>query len=48
MSTTQEEISYLAVGDSLRALDFFKKALEVGDNDFTQEKIDMLTKNLEE
>ena len=39
---------YLAVGDSLRALDFFKKALEVGDNDFTQEKIDMLTKNLEE
>ena len=39
---------YLAVGDSLRALDFFNKALEVGDNDFTQEKIDMLTKNLEE
>jgi tetratricopeptide (TPR) repeat protein len=39
---------YLAAGDSLKALEFFKKALEVGDNDFSQEKIDALTKNLEE
>jgi predicted alpha/beta superfamily hydrolase len=39
---------YLAAGDSLKALEFFKKALEVGDNDFSQKKIDALTKNLAE
>lgn len=39
---------YLAEGDSIKALEFFKKSLKLGDNDFSQEKIDMLTKNLKE
>ena len=39
---------YLAAGDSTKALELFKKALEVGGNDYSQEKIDMLTKKLEE
>ena len=38
---------YLATGDSLKALEFFRKALEIGDNDYSQEKIDMLAKALE-
>lgn len=37
---------YLAQKDSLKALEFFTKALKVGDNDFSQEKIDMLKENL--
>lgn len=37
---------YLAQQDSIKALEFFTKSLEVGDNDFSQEKIDMLKKNL--
>jgi predicted alpha/beta superfamily hydrolase len=37
---------YLAQKDSLKALEFFTKALEVGENDFSQEKIDMLKTSL--
>lgn len=37
---------YLAQQDSIKALELFTKALEVGDNDFSQEKIDMLKENL--
>jgi len=37
---------YLTEQDSLKALEFFQKALEVGENDFSQEKIDMLKENL--
>ena len=37
---------YLGVKDSLKALDLFNKALEVGDNNFSQDKIDMLKENL--
>jgi tetratricopeptide (TPR) repeat protein len=37
---------YLAQQDSIKALELFKKALEVADNDFSQEKIDLLKKNL--
>ncbi len=33
---------YLAQKDSIKALEFFIKALEVGDNDYSQKKIDML------
>lgn len=38
---------YLAAGDSLKALESFRKAVEIGDNDDSQEKIDMLSKALE-
>ncbi|WP_194976388.1 alpha/beta hydrolase-fold protein [Aquiflexum lacus] len=37
---------YLAVGDSLKALEFYRKALETGDNDYSQEKIDRISKAL--
>ncbi len=37
---------YLAQQDSLKALEFYNKALEVGHNDFTEEKIDAIMKNL--
>lgn len=37
---------YLAQQDSVKALELFKKALEVGENDYSQEKIEMLTENL--
>jgi predicted alpha/beta superfamily hydrolase len=37
---------YLAQQDSVKALELFKKALEVGENEYSQEKIDMLTENL--
>jgi tetratricopeptide (TPR) repeat protein len=37
---------YLAQQDSIKALELFKKALEVAGNDFSQEKIDLLKKNL--
>ena len=37
---------YLAQQDSIKALELFTKALEVGDNDFSQEKIDMLKDKL--
>ena len=37
---------YLAAGDSLKALEFFRKALETGDNNYTQPKIDMLKEKL--
>ncbi|MCB0537639.1 MAG: alpha/beta hydrolase [Lewinellaceae bacterium] len=37
---------YLAAGDSLKALEFYKKALETGDNNYTQPKIDMLKEKL--
>ena len=37
---------YLANKDSIKALELFQKALEVGKNEFSQEKIDMLKKNL--
>jgi predicted alpha/beta superfamily hydrolase len=37
---------YLSQKDSLKALEFFTKALEIGPNDFSQEKIDMLKENL--
>jgi predicted alpha/beta superfamily hydrolase len=37
---------YLAAGDSTKALAYFKKSLEVGPNDFSQEKIDMLEDSL--
>ncbi len=38
--------SYLAQQDSIKALELFTKALEVGKNDYSQEKIDMLNENL--
>jgi tetratricopeptide (TPR) repeat protein len=37
---------YLAAGDSLKAVEFFKKALETGDNDYSQAKIDRISKAL--
>ena len=37
---------YLAAGDSLKALEFYRKALETGDNDYSQAKIDKLSKAL--
>ncbi len=37
---------YLAQQDSIKALVFFTKALEVGHNDYSQEKIDMLKQKL--
>lgn len=37
---------YLAQKDSVKALELFKKALEVGHNDYSQEKIDMLKEQL--
>jgi hypothetical protein len=37
---------YLAQKDSLKALEFFTKALKVADNNFSQKKIDMLKENL--
>ncbi len=39
---------FLARQDSIKALEYFTKALEVGHNDFSQEKIDMLKENLKE
>ena len=37
---------YLAQQDSVKALELFKKALEVGDNEYSQGKIDMLESEL--
>ena len=37
---------YLEQQDSSKALELFTKALEVGENDYSLEKIDMLKKNL--
>ena len=37
---------HLAQQDSIKALELFTKALEIGSNDSSQEKIDMLKKNL--
>lgn len=37
---------FLAQQDSIKALEFFTKALEVGTNEYSQEKIDMLKENL--
>ncbi|MGB5227395.1 MAG: alpha/beta hydrolase-fold protein [Eudoraea sp.] len=37
---------FLAQQDSIKALEYFTKALEVGSNDFSQEKIDMLKEKL--
>jgi predicted negative regulator of RcsB-dependent stress response len=37
---------YLAQQDSVKALELFKKALEVGENEYSQEKIDMLESEL--
>lgn len=37
---------YLAQKDSLKALELFTKALEVGENEFSQDKIDMLKTSL--
>lgn len=37
---------YLAAGDSLKALEFYRKALETGDNNYTQPKIDKISKAL--
>jgi len=37
---------FLAQQDSIKALEYFTKALEVGSNDFSQEKIDMLNEKL--
>ncbi|WP_026815369.1 alpha/beta hydrolase [Arenibacter certesii] len=37
---------YLAQHDSIKALEFFNKALEVGENDYSQVKIDRLNENL--
>ena len=39
---------YLAAGDSLKALEFFRKALETGDNDYSQAKIDGISKALKQ
>lgn len=39
---------YLAQQDSIKALEYFTKALEVGDNDYSQPKIDMLKENLKQ
>ncbi|MFC3879571.1 alpha/beta hydrolase-fold protein [Algoriphagus namhaensis] len=38
---------YLAAGDSLKAVEFYRKALETGDNDYSQGKIDRISKALE-
>ncbi|MGB5402968.1 MAG: alpha/beta hydrolase-fold protein [Robiginitalea sp.] len=37
---------YLAQQDSVKALELFKKALQVGENEYSQEKIDMLNEQL--
>lgn len=37
---------YLAAGDSLKALELYRKALETGDNDYSQAKIDRISKAL--
>ena len=37
---------YLAQQDSIKALEFFNKALEIGTNEYSQEKIDILKENL--
>jgi tetratricopeptide (TPR) repeat protein len=37
---------YLAQQDSVKALEYFVKAMEIGDNDFSQQKIDMLKEKL--
>ena len=37
---------YLAQQDSIKALELFTKALEVGDNDYSQAKIDLIKGNL--
>lgn len=37
---------FLVQQDSIKALEYFTKALEVGENDYSQEKIDMLKENL--
>lgn len=37
---------YLAQQDSIKALEYFTRALEVGNNDYSQEKIDMLKQKL--
>lgn len=39
---------FLAQQDSIKALEYFTKALEIGPNDFSQEKIDRLQENLKE
>lgn len=39
---------FLAQQDSIKALEYFTMALEVGSNDFSQEKIDMLKEKLKE
>jgi len=39
---------FLAQGDSAQALAYFKKALQVGDNDYSQSKIDRLEQHLTE
>jgi predicted alpha/beta superfamily hydrolase len=39
---------FLAQQDSIKALEYFTKALEVGSNEFSQEKIDMLKEKLKE
>jgi predicted negative regulator of RcsB-dependent stress response len=38
----------LAQGDTMKALESFRKALEVGDNNYTQQKIDMLKRGSED
>ena len=38
----------LAQQDSVKALEYFTKALDVGPNNFSQQKIDMLKENLKE
>ena len=37
---------YLALKDSIKALEFFTKALDIGENDDSKEKIDMLKEQL--
>jgi len=37
---------YLAAGDSLKALEFYRKALETGNNDYSQKKIDRISNAL--
>lgn len=37
---------YLAQQDSIKAIEYFTRALEVGNNDYSQEKIDMLKQKL--